>query len=447
MKRTTLLLLSAALLGGSPTASAYPLDATPETGITRLEGYTLIQSILLDRGRLKPGSLLTTDQVQLELADGSFHMPAPDPEFSNRIRAILGSDAPDYGVSVLDYTDPTHPRLAEINGNRSQNPGSVGKLMVALGWFQAMAELHPGDVAARKKFLYETQITANDFIIKDTHNVPFWKPGDPMVVSRPIELGDTANLWTWLDWMLSASSNAAASQLISELMLFREFGADYPVSAATAAAFFSDTPKEELTEKLRAALSVPVEQNGMNLGQLRQGSFFTREGKRRVPGTSSYATSAELLKYYALMEQGKLVDPFSSLEIKKLLYLTDRRIRYGASPALDDSAVYFKSGSLYSCKPEKGYTCEKYMGNKWNFLSSATMVETHDAQRPLRYIVVVLSNVLKKNSAEEHENLATQIHRLIEADHPAKNTTEETTQPDSESDDDREAEGEPEAAP
>jgi hypothetical protein len=206
--------------------------------------------------------------------------------------------------------------------------------------------------------------------------------------------------------------------MIAELLLFREFGAAYPPSPEAAAKFFAETPKAELTKRLAKAIQAPVTQNGLDLGKLRQGSFFTAEGKRRIPGTSSVATSSELLRYLTQMEQGRLVDPFSSLEIKKLIYLTDGRIRYAASPALDDSAVYFKSGSLYSCKPEPGYECGKYMGNKWNFLNSATIVETHDPRQPLHYIVVVLSNVLKKNSAEEHMTLATNIHRLMEKLHP-----------------------------
>jgi hypothetical protein len=398
-------------------ATAYPLDASAETGITRLEAYQMAESILLERGALKPGSLLSSDQIKLRLLGVPFQLPAPDSEFTAKIRNMVGPDAPHYGISVLDITDPANPHLGEVNGERAQNPGSVGKLMVALAWFQALADVYPDDIEARKKLLFEAQITANDFIIKDSHDVPVWKPGDPMVVRRPIEIGDTANLWTWFDWMASASSNAAASQLISELLLLVEFGADYPVSAAASAAFFANTSKAELTKKLRDALETPITRNGLDLGQLRQGSFFTRTGKSRVPGRSSVSTSAELLHYLTLMEQGKLVDPFSSLEIKKLLYLTDHRIRYAASPALDGSAVYFKSGSLYSCKPEKGYQCGKYMGNKWNFLNSATVVETHDRGRPLAYIVIVLSNVLKKNSAEEHESLAAQIHRLIEQWH------------------------------
>jgi hypothetical protein len=220
--------------------------------------------------------------------------------------------------------------------------------------------------------------------------------------------------------MCSASSNAAGSQLISELVLLKRFGDKYPVSPFVASAYFAETPKNELTKILIDALETPLTRNGLDAQRLRQGSFFTREGKRRIPGTTSVATSNSLLRYMVLMEQGKLVDPFSSLEIKKLIYLTDGRIRYAASPALDDAAVYFKSGSLYSCKPEPGYQCGKYMGNRWNFLNSATVVETHDPDQRMRYIVVVLSNVLKKNSAEEHENLATGIHDLMKQLHPPK---------------------------
>jgi hypothetical protein len=420
MKRTFLVFLTLLVHPWGDSASGYPLDATKETGIARLEAYDLAKTVLLERGTLKPGSLLTSDQIQLGLLGGDFRMPEPDPELTAKIRAMVGPDAPHYGISVLDITDPTNPRLAEINGERSQNPGSVGKLMVALAWFQALADIYPDDIDARKRILFETPITANDFIINDSHVVPFYKPGDSMVLRRPIEIGDTANLWTWFDWMCSASSNAAGSQMISELILLKKFGADYPVSPAVAAAFFADTPKKELTRMLLDALETPLKRNGLDPQRLRQGSFFTREGKRLIPGTTSVATSHSLLRYLTLMEEGKLVDPFSSLEIKKLIYLTDIRIRYAAAPALDDAAVYFKSGSLYSCKPEPGYQCGKYMGNRWNFLNSATIVETHDPDQRMRYIVVVLSNVLKKNSAEEHESLATGIHNLMKQLHPRK---------------------------
>jgi hypothetical protein len=417
MKKIAFLVLALMFRPWAGPAAGYPLDASEETGISRLEVFKLAESVLLEQGALKPGSLLPTKKIRLNLRGPGFEMPAPDPGFTAEVRSMVGKDAPAYGISVLDITDPKNPRLAEINGGRTQNPGSVGKIMVLLGWFQALADIYPDDIDARKQVLYETQVTANGFINRDSHVVPFWKRGDPKVIRRPIEIGDTANLWTWLDWMASASSNAAASQMISELVLLREFGTSYPVPRAEADAFFKNTSKSELAKKLSAAIQTPVTRNGLNVNHLRQGSLFTREGKSRIPGVSSTSTAAELLRYLVLMEEGKLVDPWSSLEIKKYLYLTDHRIRYGASPALDGSALYFKSGSLYSCRPEKGFTCGKYMGNKYNYLASTAIVETHGSKPPLKYIVVVLSNVLKKNSAEVHENFATDLHALIGRSH------------------------------
>jgi hypothetical protein len=293
----------------------------------------------------------------------------------------------------------------------------VGKIAIALGWFQTLADLHPTDVEARKRLLRETIVTANEFIIKDTHDVPIWKPGDPKIVGRPIELGDQANLYTFLDWMCSASSNAAAAQMQAELILLKHFGAEYPVSAEVAKKFFDETPKAELTALLYETIRKPLDRNGLDSSKLRQGGFFTRTGKAKVPGTNSVATARELTRYMLLMEQGKLVDEWSSTEIKRLLYLTDWRIRYASATALYDAAVYYKSGSLYSCKPEEGFTCEKYAGNKYNFLNSVAIVEIQQDGKKLHYIVSLLSNVLRKNSAFVHKEMGTKLHEVIRASH------------------------------
>jgi hypothetical protein len=117
------------------------------------------------------------------------------------------------------------------------------------------------------------------------------------------------------------------------------------------------------------------------------------------------------------MEQGRLVDEWSSREIKRLLYITERRIRYGSSGILRPSAVYFKSGSLYSCQPEEGFTCKKYHGNKRNYMNSTAIIETPAGQDQLYYIVSVLSNVLRKNSAQDHRDLARAIHQRLLRDH------------------------------
>jgi hypothetical protein len=53
------------------------------------------------------------------------------------------------------------------------------------------------------------------------------------------------------------------------------------------------------------------------------------------------------MRFMVKLEQGKLIDTFSSREIKRLIYMTQGRIRYASSPALYSAAVYYKSGSLY----------------------------------------------------------------------------------------------------
>ena len=363
---------------------------------------------------LPPGAQLPIDSIALRLIDHpNFQIPAPDAELEATIRTLLGEDAGDYSLAILDLTDPLRPRYAAHNPERPQNPGSVGKLMVALGWFQALADVYPDDTQARHQLMKTTRHTADAFIRNDSHKVPFWQPGDTGVDYRPIREGDEGTLWTWLDWMASSSSNAAASTVMEQLILLHHFGAEYPVSQSVAAQFFKETSKSELSSIFREAIQTPIRRNGLDLAKLRQGSFFTREGKNRVPGTNSVSTSLELLRFAVKMEQGQLVDPYSSLEIKRLIYLSEGRIRYAASRDLRRSALYFKSGSLYSCTPEPGFECGKYMGNVVNFLNSVTIVETEGPGPRLHYIVVLLSNVLRKNSAEIHKNLATEIHRIM----------------------------------
>jgi hypothetical protein len=409
-----------ALLAIPRLALSYPMDAYEQTGMLRLEAYRLAQTGKIKGRLLPPGGRLGLDEVQLRLSDHpGFEIPAPDPELSASILAMLGEDADGYAIAVLDITDPTKPRYAAHNAEQNQNPGSVGKLMVGLAWFQALADAYPDDTAKRNALLYNTHHVADAFIRSDSHKVPFWKPGDAEVVYRPIQEGDDGNLWTWLDWMMSSSSNAAASTVMSQLVLLSNFGTEYPLSPEAAAKFFADTPKSKLSSIYTKAIQSPLTRNGLDVTKLRQGSFFTREGKARIPGTNSAATPLELLRYIVKMEKGTLVDPYSSLAIKRLIYLSEGRIRYGASPALRRAALYFKSGSLYSCKEEPGFECGKYRGNIRNYLNSVTMVETNEPGRRLQYIVVLLSNVLRKDSAQIHKQVATEIHEMMERDHPA----------------------------
>jgi hypothetical protein len=218
--------------------------------------------------------------------------------------------------------------------------------------------------------------------------------------------------------------------VLKHLMLLVQYGRAYPVSETEAQQFFKSASKKELTELLARALQDPVTRNGMDIAQLRQGSFFTWKGKRLVPGTTSYGTPRELLRWLIKLEQGKLVDAFSSREIKRLLYMTQRRIRYASSPALATAAVYFKSGSLYKCEPEAGFKCKKYHGNVKNMLNSVAIIEGPAADPRLYYMVVVMSNVLRKNSAVVHQTLATRIHRMLEKYYKVGKFSSNASQPD-----------------
>ena len=400
-------------------ARAYPLDGYADTGIRRLEAARLVEAGELKGHRQPPGALLATGQVDLRLLDRrDLELPPVDPAFSEQITKLLGSHADRYGIAVLDLSDPVRPRYAEHRGDYKQNVGSVGKLAVALAVFQALADIWPAE-QDRLRVLRETVITADEFSHTDHHTVRMFDIDTRKLVRRTIQDGDPATLWEYLDWMLSPSSNAAAGMLMRDAMLMRQYGRDYPPPEAEIRRFFDETPKKELTALFEKTFFEPLVRNGFDLEYFRQASFFTRQGKAKVPGPgSSYATARQLMQYGLRLEQGRLVDAFSSRQIKRLIYVTERRIRYASSPALKDAAVYFKSGSLYSCKQEPDFKCGKYMGNVKNYMNSFAIIESPAGEQRLHYMVMLISNVLRKNSAVDHQTLATRIQKLIDQAHP-----------------------------
>jgi len=399
--------------------AAYPLDGYQETGIRRVEGARLANEGLALGGFQPPGGQLTTEQVDLRLLENQdLVLPPADPDFTAQVTALLGEHASAYGIAVLDLTDPDSPAYAEHRGDYRQNVGSVGKLIAALGLFQALADTWPDDLERRRQVLRDSVITADDFAHSDHHTVRFFDVENRTLTRRKILDGDQGSLWEYLDWMLSVSSNSAAAMVMRDAMLLRHFGQEYPVSEEQLHAFFRDTPRGELTRLFQQTFWEPVTRNGLKLDQIRQGSFFTAQGKKNVAGGgNSYATARSLMQLVLTMEQGKLVDEWSSRQLKRLLYMTERRIRYASSPALKDAAVYFKSGSLYKCQPEEGFRCGQYMGNVINYMNSVAIVEQEIDGVRLHYAVIVISNVLRKNSAVEHQALATAIHRLLREQH------------------------------
>jgi len=421
MKSLSAALIVASLVLASTPALlvAYPLDGYEETGIRRVEGARRANEGLALGGVQPPGALLTTEQVDLRLLNyPDLRLPPADPGFTAQIRALLEEHANAYGIAVLDLTDPDNPVYAEHRGDYRQNVGSVGKIISATGLFQALADTWPEDLEKRARILRETVITADDFAHSDHHTVRFFDVEANILTRRILQDGDQGSLWEYLDWMLSVSSNSAASMVMREAMLLRHFGKEYPVSEEQIHAFFEETPRAELTRLFQKTFWEPVTRNGLDLGQIRQGSFFTAQGKKNVAGGgNSYATARSLMQLVLQMEEGRLVDAWSSRQLKRLLYMTERRIRYASAPALKDAAVYFKSGSLYKCEAEEGFSCGKYKGNVINYMNSLAIVEQQIEGVKLHYVVIVISNVLRKNSAVEHQNLGAAIHRLIEEQH------------------------------
>src|SRR5210317_1372887 len=179
------------------TCEAYPLDGYGFTGISRLEGYRLAMEGKVRAPKQPPGALLSIDAVDLRLQDKTdFEIPAAETEFVDQLQNLLGAEADRYALAVLDLRDIEQPRYAEHRSSERANPGSVGKILIALGIFQALADVYPDNIDSRLSILRNTVVTADEFIQWDHHVVPLWQPGDSRVRYPKIQMGDQASLWT-----------------------------------------------------------------------------------------------------------------------------------------------------------------------------------------------------------------------------------------------------------
>jgi hypothetical protein len=405
------LLIAMLLLAGL--APGYPLDGGKRTGIRRLAGYQLAQEGKVRGPRIPPGGLWPESRVRLHLTghkalEVDANTPK-DPVLQKGLEAIVAGRSESYGLALLDITDPAKPRYAAVRENIPQLPGSVGKLLIAGGMMGALARRSP-EVAGRERLLRETLRAADGFVHRDGKTVPFYEVGWPAVVNRQVRTGDVFSLWEWLDHMLSQSSNAAGSFSWKEAMLLRKFGTSYPPNATDEKAFLAGN-KTELAREALETLEEPLRQAGLDTASLRLGTMFTSGGSSVVPGTKSYATPRELLRWLLRLEQGRIVDEWSSLELKKLIYFARPRYRYASSPSLNQAAVFFKSGSFFQCRPEPGFVCKAYAGNETNIMNSISIVESGNRV----YLVALMSNVLRTNSAVEHQRVATLVEKLVQS--------------------------------
>ncbi|MGB5700673.1 serine hydrolase [Muriicola sp.] len=398
-------------------AFIYPIDGYERTGIKRLKRLELIQlGEIKTTTPLPAGALKSWEDINLQLTtlrtDSVTSFFKEDDKLQKEISTLFRGLDKSYSLSILDISDPANVRYAHRNETLGYQPGSVGKLAVLVALFTQLQNIYPDSWEDRIVLLKNKSVKAGVWGLTDEHTVPIYNIEKNTLVKRQVIASDVFTLYEWVDHMLSVSNNGAASIVWREALLMAAFGSAYPeLTEEQAMAYFKETPKKELTDLGNDVVNLPLRALGITTDEWRLGSFFTKGANTYVGDKGgSIGTPLGLMKFLVMLEQGNVVDEASSLEMKRLMYMTDRRIRYAQAPALKEAAVYFKSGSLYKCDRSNGEACGKYEGNVQNFMNSVIIVEHPDN---CKYMVVLMSNVLRKNSASDHMYLASAIDKMI----------------------------------
>ena len=417
MKRILLLLIVVLSASAFTTYKYYPIDGYERTGIKRLKRLEMIKNgEVKDAFALPVGAMKSYSDIQLNLLsrknDSAMGLMQVNEDFQKEISTLFQGLDKSYSLTVLDISDPENVRYAERNETAGYQPGSVGKLAVLLGLFTQLEKIYPDSFEKRTELLKNKSVKSGVWGLTDEHTIPIYNVEKNTLVKRQVIASDVFSLYEWADHMLSVSNNGAASIVWREVLLMAAFGEKYPdLTQEETDAYFKETPRKELTDLSNDVVNLPLRNLGITSNEWRLGSFFTRGANTYVGDKGGSIGSPQgLMKFLVQLEQGNVVDEASSLEMKRLIYMTDRRIRYAQSPVLKEAAVYFKSGSLYKCDRSKGETCGKYMGNVTNFMNSVIIVEHPDN---CRYMVVLMTNVLRKNSASDHMYLAGNIDKII----------------------------------
>lgn len=398
------------------TLKAYPIDGYQYTFIRRLVNEYRNFKEEGRNAKIKPGAQKGMAEINLNLLDFKDRemsdFPSVDPEFQKEVSRLFNSLEKDYSISVMDVTEGRPVRYAEHRPTAGYQPGSVGKLAVLLAFFTELDNIYGNDWEAKRALMTSKFVWCGKWGIPNSHTVPFYNVQKDKLEKRYVRAEDDFSLYEWLDHMVSVSSNAAASIVWREALYMRLMGKDYECAGSTDISNrMKEFGRDSVSTIANMVVNDPLRKHDISKDEWRLGSFFTNGSDQYCrPIGGSIGTTRGLMKFLVALEKGKLVDVRSSLEMKNLIYITDRRIRYAASPVLNNSLVYFKSGSLYQCRKD-GTPCGKYKGNLNNYMNSIAIVEREDCST---YLVALMSNVLYKNSANEHLSLASKIDRLIE---------------------------------
>ena len=416
MKKLLFLIPVLALILAFTVPSFYPIDGYERTGIDRLAYLQKIVRDSVKYTRIPPGAYLGTDDIKLRLTskqDSAIAYMVEDPELQKKISGLFyGLDA-SYSISVMDMSDTTNLKYAARNETRGYQPGSVGKLAILLAMFDQLQKLCPDDWGARVNLLKYKRVKGGPFAVYDHHTIPLYDIEQDKLTRRTAREDDVFSLYEWIDHMVAVSNNGAASVVYREALLLKVFGEKYfDLTDEEATKWFKETDRKEISDLAFEVVNQPLRDLGIGEDEWRLGGFFTNGAERYVSRQGGSTGSPKgLMKFLVNIEQGKAVDSLSSLEMKRIMYQTERRIRYAQSKTLDSAAVYFKSGSFYKCDRSKG-ACGDYAGNVFNYMNSVIIVE-HPDKGP-KYIVCLMTNVLRKNSASDHMYLAGRIDKALQ---------------------------------
>ncbi|WP_047545835.1 serine hydrolase [Psychroserpens sp. Hel_I_66] len=399
--------------------SFYPIDGYKTTGIKRLYQLQKFQEDSVPYNRIPFGAYKKLDEIELNLksrTDSIDELLVEDKDFAKDMERLFPGSG--YSASIMDMSNPDKLRYAAFRENTGYQPGSVGKLAVLLAVMDQMAKVCPDSWEQRTMYMQDIKVTSRYWGLGDHHTIPIYDIEKDKLVKRQVIATDEFSIYEWLDHMVSVSNNGAASIMYREAMLMAAFESDYVnLTAEKAEQYFKDTPRDSLTNLAHAVVNEPLRRLGITEDDWRLGGMFTRSADKYVGRKGgSTGTPKGLMKFLVQLEQGKVVDEKSSLEMKRLMYATDRRIRYARSSRLDSAAVYFKSGSYYKCDRTKNPNCKDYAGNVFNYMNSVIIVEHPNG---VKYITCLMTNVLNKNSAGAHMYLASMIDDIINKDNNA----------------------------
>ncbi|AEE20796.1 serine hydrolase [Dokdonia sp. 4H-3-7-5] len=392
----------------------YPIDGYDSTGIKRLYRLQKMEKDSITNKRIPNGAYLKLNDIKLNLLsrkqDSLGALLVEDPEFARAIARITPGG--NYSLAVLDMSDSENLKYAAHRENAGYQPGSVGKIAVLNGFFNELAETYPDDFALRTGLMCNKRVKARYWGTGDHHTIPIYDIEKDKLTKRQVVASDEFSLYEWADHMVSVSNNGAASVLYRETMLLDAFGRDYAdLTEEESENYFVETDRDSLTSQANRVVNQPLRELGITEDDWRLGGMFTRPAGKYVGREGgSIGTPKGLMKFLVALEQGNVIDEESSLEMKRLLYMTDRRIRYAQSNRLDDAAVFFKSGSFYKCDRSKDPGCKDYAGNVYNYMNSVIIVEQPNGKK---YIVCLMTNVLNKNSAGAHMYLASSIDEVV----------------------------------